>query len=164
MNLQRALKLYPVVLAVAALSKDWSRRVGAIAFGPEGEIRSTGYNGLPRGIDETPHERHVKPAKLRWYIHAEENVIAQAARSGASLRGCSLIVSELHPCSKCAGLAVQAGIIQIFSPPPLLSDPTWGADALIAQQILLEAKVEQFLLDPETLKSITEGAHNGRQG
>lgn len=163
MNYARALKLYPVVLAVAALSKDPKRKVGAVVFGPEGEVRSTGYNGLPRGVNDGVPARSVKPDKLRWYIHAEENAVAQAARSGAALRGCTMIVTD-HPCAKCAGLAVQAGVTQIFSPNPLWKHPMWGPDAHIAQLILLEANVEQFLLDPETLKSITEGAHNGRQG
>ena len=37
---------------VSTWSKDPSTKVGAIVVGPDREIRSTGYNGLVRGVDE----------------------------------------------------------------------------------------------------------------
>lgn len=154
MNYSRACSWFPTVLTVAAMSKDPSRKVGCVLFGPEGEIRSSGRNGLPRGIDETPAIRHQKPDKLRWYMHAEENAIAQAARSGASTNGCTAIVSTLHPCAKCAGLMVQAGIIKIYSLAPDLSDPTWGEDAIRAQDIMREGGITWYELHPSDINPI----------
>ena len=49
---------------------NWSiekgRRVGAVIVGPDNEVRSTGFNGLPRGVRDDLEERHsrVTGAKL----------------------------------------------------------------------------------------------------
>ena len=42
-----------LTLAVASKSKDPSRQVGCVIVGPDKEIRSTGFNGFPRGVVET---------------------------------------------------------------------------------------------------------------
>ena len=42
-----------LTLQVATKSKDPSRQVGCIIVGPDKEIRSTGFNGFPRGVKET---------------------------------------------------------------------------------------------------------------
>lgn len=42
-----------LTLAVAVKSKDPSRQVGCVIVGPDKEIRSTGFNGFPRGVAET---------------------------------------------------------------------------------------------------------------
>jgi deoxycytidylate deaminase len=67
---------------------EWSiekgRRVGAVIVGPDNEIRSTGYNGLPRGVNDAVEERHsrITGAKYIWSCHAEQNAIFNAARIG----------------------------------------------------------------------------------
>jgi deoxycytidylate deaminase len=47
---------------VASKSKDPSTQVGCVIVGPDNEIRSTGFNGFPRGVEEmvdcTPHYVH----------------------------------------------------------------------------------------------------------
>lgn len=42
-----------LTLVVASKSKDPSRQVGCVIVGPDKEIRSTGFNGFPRGVRET---------------------------------------------------------------------------------------------------------------
>lgn len=46
---------YYITLAmhVACKSKDPSTKVGCVIVGPDNEIRSTGFNGFPRGVQET---------------------------------------------------------------------------------------------------------------
>jgi dCMP deaminase len=95
----------------ASKSKDPSTQVGAVAVGPDGEIRATGYNGLPRGVDDRP-ERMERPAKYLWTSHAEENLVAHAARVGVSLKGCTVYVTH-YPCSRCARSLIQAGVSRI---------------------------------------------------
>jgi dCMP deaminase len=95
----------------ASKSKDPSTQVGAVAVGPDGEIRATGYNGLPRGVEDRP-ERMERPAKYLWTSHAEENLVAHAARVGVSLKGCSVYVTH-YPCSRCARSLIQAGVARI---------------------------------------------------
>lgn len=42
----------------ARMSKDPSTKVGAVIVGPDREIRSAGFNGFPRGIEDTDERLH----------------------------------------------------------------------------------------------------------
>ncbi len=97
---------------VAARSKDPSTKVGCVIVGPAHEIRSTGYNSLPRHIRDDQPERFERPAKYLWVEHAERNAIYNAARAGTPLEGCSLY-ADLMPCMDCARGIVQAGIVEV---------------------------------------------------
>lgn len=101
--------------AVAAKSKDPSTKVGCVITGPGREIRSTGYNGLPRRVDDRP-ERMERPAKYVWTSHAEENAVAQAARQGTSLAGTIAYVTH-PPCARCTRMLLQAGVEAIVAGP-----------------------------------------------
>jgi dCMP deaminase len=89
-------------------SKD-STQVGAALVGPEGEVRLTGYNGPPRHVADTP-DRFERPKKYLFASHAEQNLIAFAAREGISTKDCHVYVTH-HPCSSCARSIIQAGIM-----------------------------------------------------
>jgi dCMP deaminase len=97
---------------VSRRSKDPDTQLGAVIVGPAHEIRSTGYNSLPRGIRDDVPERLERPTKYLWMEHAERNAIYNAARHGTSMEGCSLYV-ELLPCMDCARAIVQAGIREV---------------------------------------------------
>ena len=77
---------------VAARSKDPNTQIGCVIAGPAHEIRSTGYNSLPRGIRDDVPERLERPTKYLWMEHAERNAIYNAARCGTPLEGCTLYV------------------------------------------------------------------------
>ena len=96
---------------VAEKSKDRSTKVGVVVVGPDREIRSTGYNGFPRGINDDIDERHERPAKYDWTEHAERNAVYNAARMGQSLKDCTMYFNwEPCPCVDCARAIIQAGI------------------------------------------------------
>jgi dCMP deaminase len=97
---------------VSARSKDPNTQIGCVIAGPAHEIRSTGYNSLPRGIRDDVPERLERPTKYLWMEHAERNAIYNAARCGTPLEGCTLYV-EIMPCMDCARAIVQAGIRQV---------------------------------------------------
>src|SRR4051812_31931200 len=90
-----------LALHIAGWSKDESRKVGCLIVGPQGEIRSTGYNGFPRGVDDTLPGRNERPAKYQWTEHAERNAIYNAARVGTPLEGTSIYL-PWFPCVDCA--------------------------------------------------------------
>ena len=92
---------------VAARSKDPNTQIGCVIAGPAHEIRSTGYNSLPRGIRDDVPERLERPTKYLWMEHAERNAIYNAARCGTPLEGCTLYV-EIMPCMDCGRAIVQA--------------------------------------------------------
>lgn len=63
-------------------SKDSSTKVASIIMDEEGLVPiSHGYNGMPRGVDETIKERQERPEKYFWYEHAERNALYNSARS-----------------------------------------------------------------------------------
>lgn len=106
-----------LALHIAGWSKDTSTQVGCVVVGPDGEIRSTGYNGLPRYLDDTVPERHERPEKYFWFEHGERNAIYNAVRMGVSLRGCTLYVTStpyrFTVCTDCARGIIQSGITRV---------------------------------------------------
>ena len=69
---------------ISMKSKDPSTRVGAVIVGVDKEIISTGYNGLPRNIDDKLNRYTDKNYKYLSSNHAEENAILHCARNGIS--------------------------------------------------------------------------------
>ena len=94
----------------ATKSKD-STKVGAVLVGPEREVRLTAYNGPPRGVKDT-EARRERPAKYLFASHAEQNLVAFAAREGIRTKGCTVFVTH-SPCSACAKTLIQAGIAKV---------------------------------------------------
>ena len=122
----------------ATRSKD-STQVGAVLVGPKGEVRLTGYNGPPMGVEDRP-ERFQRPAKYLFAVHAEANVVAFAARNGIRTEGCTLYTTH-YPCSACAKLIIQAGIVCVVAGDGTTSMPEEEFKA--AEQMFYEAKVHQ---------------------
>ena len=107
-----------MALHISTWSKDTSTKVGCVVVGPDKEIRSQGYNGFPRGVDENKKGRQIRPTKYVFYEHAERNAIFNACLFGASLRGCTLYVT-MPPCADCARAIIQSGIKMVyFMAPP----------------------------------------------
>ncbi len=126
---------------VAEWSKDRSRKVGCVIVGPDHEVRSLGYNGFPRGVNDDAAERYERPAKYSWTEHAERNAIYNAARIGVSLRGCTAYL-PWYPCMDCARALVQAGIWRLVcGQEPDLNDPKWGADFAEVPNLLREGGI-----------------------
>ena len=93
---------------IARWSKDPSRGVGAVIVSQTRQILATGFNGLPRGLADTP-DRLERPVKYDFVVHAELNAIIQCARNGISPIDCTLY-SSFSPCVNCAVAIAQAGI------------------------------------------------------
>jgi len=117
------------------------RQVGAVLV-RENRILATGYNGAPTGIKHCldtgclreqmnipSGERH----ELCRAVHAEQNVIIQAALHGVTTAGSTLYVT-CQPCFICAKMLINAGIRRVVCEGPY-PDP-------LAEAILREAGVE----------------------
>jgi dCMP deaminase len=125
---------------IAQWSKDPSTKVGCVVVGPDREIRSTGFNGFPRGIADTSARLDDRDQKYPLICHAEENAIMHAARIGVALKGCVAYVTW-PPCTRCARSLVQAGVGEVVFPADLEIPDRWRADFDLSMTMLAEAGV-----------------------
>ncbi len=111
-----------VAAVVAERSTCRRHHVGAVAV-KDKHILATGYNGAPAGLKDCLElgclrdelgipsgERH----EICRAIHAEQNVIIQAALHGVSLEGCTIYATHT-PCVLCTKMLVNAKIKHYIS-------------------------------------------------
>jgi len=96
------------------------RKVGAVLV-KDKRILATGYNGAPSKVAHCEvvgclREKLKVPSGQRHEIcrglHAEQNVLLQAALHGVSVKGSTLYITNA-PCSICAKMIINAGIKEI---------------------------------------------------
>lgn len=118
-----------VALLTATRSTCSRKQVGSILV-KDNRIISSGYNGVLSGYQ---HCNELEFGKIDWQntkltdrisqihhefsvineLHAEQNVIAFAAKNGVATEGCSLYTT-LAPCNDCSKLIAAAGIVEVF--------------------------------------------------
>ena len=125
---------------ISTWSKDPSTKVGCVVVGADREIRSTGFNGFPRGINDDEERLTDREKKYPLICHAEENAIMHAARIGVSLKDSTAYVTW-PPCSRCARSLIQAGIREIDYPETGKIPERWIEDFTISDSMLNEAGV-----------------------
>jgi len=125
---------------ISKWSKDPSTQVGCVVVGPDREIRSTGFNGLPRGIEDNNERLNDREIKYPLICHAEENAIMHAARIGISLKDCTAYVTW-PPCTRCARSLIQAGISTIIYPENTEIPERWMNDFNLSLNMLKEANI-----------------------
>ncbi|MCF7916988.1 MAG: cytidine/deoxycytidylate deaminase family protein [Candidatus Omnitrophica bacterium] len=124
------------------------RKVGAVLV-KDRQILATGYNGAPMGLEHCQvtgclREELEVPSGQRHEIcrglHAEQNVLLQAARHGISAKG-SIIYITNSPCVICAKMIINAGIKEI-----VISDtyPDKMAMDFLEQAKIVLRKLENF--------------------
>jgi dCMP deaminase len=111
-----------IASVVAERSTCHRHHVGAVAV-KDKHILATGYNGAASGLKDCLElgclrdEMNI-PSGTRQEIcraiHAEQNVIIQAALHGVSLEG-SIIYATHTPCILCAKMLVNAKITRLVS-------------------------------------------------
>lgn len=126
--------LLEVAKLAAARSTGVRLKVGAVVADSMGNLIATGYNGSIRGGDNCLEYKVYAPQRVHvgieseynsfdgvgWYklvtkdstIHAEQNLIAHAARRGISINGSTVFVTH-SPCWKCVPLMIQSGVSEV---------------------------------------------------
>ena len=133
-------------LEVAQWSKDRSSKVGCVLV-KDREIITTGFNGIPRGVNDNIDTRHEKPEKYFYFHHAELNAVVNAARQGKSTLNCDAYVNW-YPCDHCAGVLVNAGIKRVFCDrEPEWEHHKWGGSFKRASTILNEGGIEVIYMN-----------------
>jgi len=125
---------------ISTWSKDPSTKVGCVVVGEDREIRSTGFNGFPRGIEDDAERLEDRAQKYPLICHAEENAIMHAARIGISLKGNTAYVTW-PPCTRCTRSLIQAGISEVVYPTGIEIPERWGDDLGIAMGMMEEAGI-----------------------
>jgi dCMP deaminase len=95
---------------------------------------AAGYNGWLPG---TPHTSRLRDGHEQATVHAEQNAIADAARRGSSVDGCTAYVTHF-PCINCAKILAASGIAAIkyhedYNNDPLVAPILAEAGVNIAQ-------------------------------
>lgn len=110
-----------IAFQVATRSTCVRRHVGGIAV-KDSRILATGYNGVPKGL---PHctdvgcyraEHNIPSGTHHEFcrgIHAEQNIIVQAAIHGISLVGSTIYLTNT-PCLQCTKMLINIGIDSIY--------------------------------------------------
>jgi dCMP deaminase len=80
---------------------------------------AAGYNGFLPG---TPHTSRLREGHEQATVHAEQNAIADAARRGSSVEGCTAYVTHF-PCINCAKILAAAGIAEVRYREDYKNDP-----------------------------------------
>lgn len=133
-----------VAKEMATWSKDTSTQVGAVLVDQDRIIRSTGYNGIPRNLDDLDTEKSIRPDKQYYYEHAERNVLWNCCNVGIPTKKCTMYVTHLC-CPDCARGIIQCGIIRVVVDSSIIDSGfyvRWYDRLVIAKKMLTEAGVE----------------------
>ena len=133
---------------ISGWTEDRDFKVGAVIVGPDLEIRSTGYNGLPRGVKSTQEERFDRATgeKFFWFEHAERNAIYNAARVGTAVADCTIYINRF-PCSDCARAIIQSGIKTVCCPAKPINDGALDHSFDVADELIREAGVRLIVIE-----------------
>ena len=97
------------IARISALrSKDPKAQVGACIVNKDNKIIGVGYNGLPKGMEDTD-ELWNSEIKLKYVVHAEVNALLNATKDLSN----STIYVTKFPCNECTKLLIQAGIKRV---------------------------------------------------
>lgn len=125
---------------VAGWSKDPSTQCGCVLMDAFHRVTGMGFNGFARGCDDAPAIYADRERKYRRVIHGEVNAVLNAV---GETRGTTAYVVPFPPCSACAAVLIQAGVVRVVCPeasPELAA--RWGESNAEAVRMFAEAGVE----------------------
>lgn len=127
---------------ISTASKDPSTQTGAVIVDPDYRVVSMGYNGLPRGVEDTDERLNNRELKYKIIVHCERNAMLFARQD---LRGCRLYTWPFMSCAACASMVIQSGITEVVA--PRSNNPRWIEDFNLSTELFGEAGVSMTLLD-----------------
>lgn len=135
---------------IASWSKDPSSKLGAVAISENNFIvLAQGYNGFPRGIEDD-HRLYIRALKYPIIVHAEMNLIYNAARNGTSLENSTVYVYGLPCCSDCVRGIIQSKVKRIVMC-DIKKDPRWIESFRLTAALLDEAQIKYDFIEQEFL-------------
>lgn len=110
---------------ISGWSKDPSSKIGAVVVNAERRILATGYNGFPRGIEDSDERLNNRDEKYPRIIHAEMNALMNALYNGVTVKDATLYVYGLPVCPACTKCVIQAGIKRVVMPTAKTDKGNW---------------------------------------
>jgi dCMP deaminase len=110
---------------ISTWSKDPSSKIAAVIVNDERRILSTGYNGFPRGIEDTEERLNDREQKYPRIVHAEMNSLLSALYNGVSVKDATIYVWGLPVCAECTKSVIQSGIKRVVIMRPELAPEKW---------------------------------------
>ena len=120
-----------IALLVSCRSSCERLHVGCVIVDNDNHIVSVGYNGFLAGV---PHTSRVRDNHEQSTVHAEQNSISYAAKSGVSVNNCNAYITH-YPCINCAKILAASGIKKIYYHTDYKNDP-------LVLEILKDAKIK----------------------
>lgn len=136
---------------VSNWSKDPSTKIGAVIVNPETKIVvGMGYNGFPRGIDDSDERLNTREIKYKLVVHAEVNAVLN---SNNPTKGCWIYVypSIMKPniCPECSKVISQAGIKKVIGYKDNSLIDRWQDLSQFSNMILKESGIEYLEIEEE---------------
>jgi dCMP deaminase len=91
--------MFELAQHIATKSKDPSRQVGCVIMGPDYEIRTTGFNGFPRGVRETslvPQQPHFSE-EYEYNITTQEVAVRCTCGLVVQVKAAVWDAGDTHP-------------------------------------------------------------------
>ena len=136
---------------VSSWSKDPSTKIGAVIVNPETQqVISMGYNGFPRGVEDSTERLSDREIKYKLVVHGELNAILNANQS---VRGYDIYVYPTlmipNSCPECSKAIVQSGIKRIYGYKNDNIQPRWQELAKYSDILLREGGVEFIMIEEQ---------------
>jgi dCMP deaminase len=128
---------------MSTASKDPSTKVGAVIVDRDNIVQGMGYNGFPRGVEDSDERYADREWKYPLVVHAEANAIINA---GKRAKGARIYVwpTLMMPaaCPECAKLIVQSGLKQVIYFYKDNVEERWEKNAKFTSVLLTEGGVQ----------------------
>lgn len=129
---------------VSTWSKDPSTKCGAVIVRPDRTVASLGYNGFPKGVDDSAELYNDRNEKLGRVIHAEVNAILNASEPVKGYTMYTWPAAAIPSCDRCTTNIIQSGIMRVVhyvQANPSLFEQRWLETAKRSKEMYEQAGV-----------------------
>lgn len=122
---------------IASWSKDPSTQTGAVIVNQDRTILAVGYNGFPKGMEDSPELYANREVKYSRIVHCEMNAVLNAKQS---VEGSTLYTYPFASCDRCCVHMIQAGIkVFVFPKLPKELEERWAVSVAKTKAYIEEA-------------------------
>jgi len=115
-------------------------KVGTVIVDPIRKVKiSEGFNGFPKGFNDTSERLRAQEHYYDLILHSEVNALLYASQVDLNGHVC---ISTRHPCANCTAMLAQKGIKKIYSPPHDTSKERYVKRLELATTLMFETDME----------------------